>query len=257
MSVPLEPETQQQLLDLGADDGDIAMVTLVCQRKKPIRGEDRESYKVADGVHIYKTRIESMRDTAFQMTFGLERTVFQDHVLKPLAAEIQRVEAQRSKKRKRELDMVMRCLRFLSLMRGGTVRAAVNAYGQGSTTVHKDFYFWLTTARKVLVPLWISMPLAGSPEYLALVGAGVFARRMPMAIYNADMTFVPIREPSDSDVQADYYSGKYKDHGLLFFSFLDGYGRTTGIAGPFLGCTSDSAAVVQSDLVERMERFVI
>ncbi len=257
MAVPLEAETQQQLRDLGADDGDVVVVTLACQRVPAKRGAERMSYHVPPDVRLYKTRLMSMRDSAFQLQFGFERGVLQRRVLNPLAAEIRRVEQLKARKRRKELDIVMRCLRFIELMRGRQLVDMVRSYGQSRSTVHNDFYLWLAAARRVLVPLWISMPLAGSAEYQALVGAGVFARRLPMVVYNADMTFVEIEEPDDSDIQREFYSGKYKSHGLLFLSFIDGFGRTGGIAGPFVGCTHDKTAIVQADLVERMERYVL
>jgi hypothetical protein len=255
MAEPLSEEYTEALKGLGARDVDVEMITVLCQRKRAPTGAARASYKVPRARKTGIRRLMRLSDPSFSRRFGFDKTVLEDHIIKPLGATLKALRDPSKRVRKHQLPLLHRCLRFLDWMHGKTTEQLAYDYGQGESTCHTDCVLLLEGCREGLVSDHVRMPLAGSAEYKAVVGMGIFAGRMPNVVYCADMTFIHIPTPP-ARIQGIFFSKPKEKHGMFFSTYVAGDGGIMGISGPHHGSTCDPRALMEAGICERLKRHV-
>lgn len=251
---PLPMNLQRALLSVGVREHELLAITLCCQVKTPKKGRDRKSHHIPPSKLMKVTRmLSSAHDPAFRDLFGVDRWAFEEKIYKRMAPEmLNQTPVRRGRKR---LTYRCRLLRFLFFMRGKKRSDIESKFHQHHTTSYRDIWYLVRLFRRVVVPLEVWLPLAGSKEYKRVIVLGNLVFMVPGAAYLADITFVRINKPP-AKIQKRYYNVKHQGHGLLYVTVTDAGGDTKAIGGSCPGGESDQSVIEGCDWPTRLRRFV-
>eukprot|EP01083_Nonionella_stella_P001723 4909_1 len=198
---------------------------------------------------------------AFRRYTRFEPQIFLTRLYRPIQAALNRPRgyysnsARQRRQRSYFIPSIYRLIRFCMFFAGWSRVSLSFVFDQSITTTRQDIKHISQAIVYNLYDDYVNSPPPGSPNYNALVGAGVFAEHFPTMVYALDICKLKVSRPILH--QRDFYDGHHGEHNVGYLVACNGHGHPTYCYGPLPGRYNDLSYYIRCGFYLQPYRYVL